>query len=221
MIAQTSFTVPIDLIKEAKRSIPHIDSKLALNKPTGRFFYDPWQIKDEFKDTVWEKILMTLPVPVGEARIIELKDGTCYTSHSDIDDRYHLNIDGQYSFLIDIDSQKMFPTTADGIWYLMNTEPRHVAANFGSISRFQLVIRNLLNDTKLKKPVTVEIRPTCVKPRFEFDDIISPWLNRMNKLSLMTEFSVMQDGVSFKLEHSCIEELEMFPKDKFKISIEQ
>ena len=221
MIKKTLFTVPLELIEEASKSIPQIDSKLTINKPSGRFFYDPWEIKEEFKNTVWEKLINTLPTPLGEARIIELKHGTCYMSHCDIDDRYHQNIEGQYSFLIDVDSQEMFPTVADGIWYTIDTGVRHVAANFGSISRFQLVIRKLLNTPVLNNPVKVEIRPICNNPRFEFDDVVSPWLHKMNKLFLLDDFTILDDGVSFKVERDSLKDLDMFPPNKFKVVIEK
>lgn len=221
MIEKTPFVVSLDLINQASKSIPQIDSKLTINKPLGRFFYDPWEIKEEFKNTVWEKIINTLPAPLGEARIIELKHGTCYMSHCDIDDRYHQNIEGQYSFLIDVDSQQMYPTVADGIWYTIDTGVRHVAANFGSFSRFQLVIRKLLNNPKLTDPVNVEIRPICVNPRFEFDDIVSPWLHKMNKLFLLDDFNILSDGVSFKVDRNSLKDLSIFPTSKFKVTIEK
>lgn len=225
MITVTDYSVPENILKEAQTNIPLIDiseskTYVTLNKPSNRFFYDPWEIKDEFKDTIWEKVLSTLAVPIGEARIIQLQDGSCYMSHTDIDDRYHLNLEGQYSFLIDIDSQKMFPTVTDGKWYFMNTGFRHVAANFGSVRRVQLVVRKLLNDSELIDPVSVKITPIGKSPRFEFDDIVSPWLHNLDKKKMLRDFNILKDGVSFKIEKSCIKDLESFPSDKFKIGIE-
>ncbi len=221
MVEKTPYLVPFGLIEEANRSLPHIDFKVSLNKPTGRFFYDPWIIKDEFKNTVWEELLKTLPGPVGEARIIQLYNGTCYMSHCDIDNRYHLNLEGQYSFLIDIDSQTMYPTVPDGSWYILDTGSRHVAANFGSIFRNQLVVRWLLNDAILINPVSVKIMPICANPRFEFDDIVSPWLHKMNKLKQLVDFTVLDNGVKFKIEQNQISDLDSFPSDKFRIIIEK
>lgn len=219
MIEKTEFSVPLDTVKLAKNSLPQIDFKLSLNKPLGRFFYDRWEIKEELQNTVWETLLNTLPKNIGEARIIELKNGTCYSSHSDIDDRYHLNIDGQYSFLINLDSEEMFKTVKDGNWYKMDASHRHTAANFGSISRYQLVVRILLNDCKLIDPVDIKIKPICDNPRFEFDDIVSPWLNNMNKKFLLNEFKILDDGVSFNIDRSQLTDLELFSKEKFKVEI--
>lgn len=222
MINLTQYSVTDDVLKQAQENIPYIgndDKKLSvvINNPTNNFFYDPWEIKDEFKNTVWETILSTIPAPIGEARIIQLTHGTCYMSHCDIDDRYHLNLEGQYSFLIDIDSQKMFPTVPDGKWYRINAGLRHVAANFGSVRRVQLVVRQLLNNAELTDPVAVKISPICVNPRFEFDDIISPWLHKMNKEFLLRDFEILEDGVRFKLERTHLKDLDLFPKEKFKI----
>ena len=115
----------------------------------------------------------------------------------------------------------MFPTTADGKWYVINTGIRHVAANFGSVSRTQLVVRHLLNRSTETNLVSVKIMPTCVNPRFEFDDIVSPWLHSMNELGKLDQFRVHEDGVSFKLSATNIADLDMFPSDKFKIIVDK
>jgi hypothetical protein len=221
MITKTPFTAPIEVIENAKMSMMDVDFRTSLNEPSDRFFYDSWVIKKEFEGTAWETILNTLPSPIGEARIIKLQHGTCYMSHCDIDDRYHLNIEGQYSFLIDIDSQRMYQTTADGYWYIMDTGIHHVAANFGSIDRLQLVVRQLLNDADLNDPVSVEIRPICENPRFEFDDIVSPWLNKINKLYLLKNFTVFKEGVRFQIEREILKDLDLFSKEKFNIVVEK
>jgi hypothetical protein len=220
MLQTLPYTVDLKLLKEAQCSIPSVDSKLTINQPTGNFFYDPWEIKEEFKGTVWEKILSTLPLDLGEARIIVLGNGTTYMSHTDIDDRYHLSLKGQYSFLISIDDEKMYPTVADGQWYEMNTGLRHVAANFGSYERIQLVIRKLLNNPTLENYTSVTIKPICKNPRFEFDDIVSPWLNKINKQHVMSNFKILNDGVSFNLDSSLVNKLDFIPTDKFKVIVE-
>jgi hypothetical protein len=87
-----------------KVNIPKFDGlfqgfKTPLNEPTGNFFYDPWLIKDKYVGTVWEKLLASLPQPHGEARVIIMEPGSSYMAHSDIDNRWHLNIQGDYSYL--------------------------------------------------------------------------------------------------------------------------
>lgn len=129
MLTKLDYTVSLDLLQDAAQSLPLADSKSTINGPTGRFFYDPWMIKPEYKNTIWEKILSSLPFNVGEARLITLLPGQCYQSHSDIDDRYHLNIVGSDSFLIDLDNKELDEIVQDGHWYEMDASPRHSAAN--------------------------------------------------------------------------------------------
>lgn len=219
MLKTLPYTVTPSLISELEEFVPSADYKITLNEPNGNFFYDPWSIKLEYKGTVWERILNTLPIPFGEARLITLTNGTTYMSHTDIDDRYHLNLKGQYSYLIDIDNEKMFPTTLDYQWYEMDTSRRHVAANFGSYDRVQIVIRKLLQNATLKDFRKIKISPICINPRFEFDDIISPWLNLVNKRNLMANFNILKDGVEFNLDSNILNELEFIPNDKFKVFI--
>ena len=219
MLHTLPYTVDSTLLNEAQGSVPAVESKLTINQPTGNFFYDPWEIKEEFKGTVWETLLNTLPLDIGEARIIVLGNGTTYMSHTDIDDRYHLSLKGQYSFLINVDDEKMYPTVADGQWYEMNTGLRHVAANFGSYDRAQLVVRKLLNNPTLENYTTITIKPTCENPRFEFDDLISPLLNKINKQHLINNFSILQDGVSFNLKTDAINELDSIDRNKFNIQL--
>ena len=66
---------------EAQQTVDLNNFKLSFNKPTKSFFYDPWVIKDEFKNTVWERLLEYLPNDIGEARVIVLQPGACYNSH--------------------------------------------------------------------------------------------------------------------------------------------
>jgi hypothetical protein len=219
MLQTLPYTVDSTLLNEAQSSVPSVDSKLTINQPTGNFFYDSWEIKEEFKGTVWETLLNTLPLDIGEARIIVLGNGTTYMSHTDIDDRYHLSLKGQYSFLINVDDEKMYPTVADGQWYEMNTGLRHVAANFGSYDRVQLVIRKLLNNPTLENCTTVTIKPICENPRFEFDDLISPLLNKLNKQQLINDFNILQDGVSFNLNTNAITQLDSIDRNKFNIQL--
>ena len=154
MLHTLPYTVDPTLLNEAQGSIPSVESKLTINQPTGNFFYDPWEVKEEFKGTVWETLLNTLPLDIGEARIIALAHGTTYMSHTDIN---------------------------------------------------------------LKNYSNITIKPVCENPRFEFDDLISPWLNKINKQHLINNFSILQDGVSFNLDIDAIHELDNIDIDKFKV----
>lgn len=197
MLKATNYLVPKELLENAKHSIPNIDFRLTINKPTGNFFYDPWVVRDEFKNTVWESILNTLPEPMGEARLIVLEPGKAYQSHSDIDDRFHLNIAGDNrSYLINLDDLKMHPTKLDYTWYDLDASPRHSAVNFGEFDRIQLVVRKLLHRNTLSNPVRIKISGD----RFEFDDRISKLLNNLNKNGYISDFSIEGESVCLSME---------------------
>jgi hypothetical protein len=220
MLRKINYTIPLEILQDAQKLIPEIDFRSTLNQPTGRFFYDPWKIKEEFKGTIWEKIIDTIPNPIGEARLIVLKHGTCYHSHSDIDDRYHINIVGQYSFLINLDKEEMYKTETDGQWYEMDASPRHSASNFGNIDRIQLVIRKLLIDNDLENPCPIKIVTTETnlgKARYVFDNTISSWLNIANKKKIISKFNYKEDEVSFEIEKKFISELNDLLPENFQI----
>jgi len=216
MISKTNMIVPKELFNTIVDIVPHVEGKFVLNEPTGRFFYDSWTIKEEFKGTAWESLLAMLPAH-GEARLIYLKSATCYTTHSDIDDRYHLNLKGGYSYLIDLDNQQMYPVSQDHVWYDMNAGVRHTATNFGYCDRVQLVVRKLLLDNKLSNPVTIRISSNIrdlEMARFIFDDTISPWLNNANKKHIISDFKLSGYDVIFNMEESFISSLlEILPKE--------
>lgn len=210
-------------LKDIYSAIDDVDEeffKKTLNTPSGNFFYDPWKLKEEYKGTVWEKILSALPDHIGEARIIKLSHGKCYQSHADIDDRYHLTLQGQYSYIVNLDLDEMYKTEVDGNWYYLSGEPRHIAANYGYIERIQLVVRRLLFKHTLADPVNVEIAPGNIDiayARFRFDNLISSWLNQGNVQGWLTNFSKTSTGCSFDLEKNKLQELKNLTKDEFKI----
>lgn len=187
------------------------ETKNILNTPTGDFFYDPWVIKKEYKNTPWEEILNSLNVDKGEARIIKLNYGSCYMSHADIDDRYHLNLQGTNSFLVDLDNQKMYPTVKDFIWYEMNTSKRHSAVNFGDVDRYQLVVRKLLQNNILADPVKLKfiVKKPVFNLRYIFDNSVSVWLNQANKIGIITDFQrPTEDEIYLTIEKNKIQELQ-------------
>jgi hypothetical protein len=222
MFTKSQYFVESNLISDANKEIPNIDFRLTLNNPTGDFFYDAWEIKAEFKDTVWDKILKVLPGPIGEARLIKLQPGNCYRSHSDIDDRWHLAISGSKSIFLDLDNDKVFPNHIDLFWYSIDTSFRHSAANVGHDDRIQLVVRKLL-----KKPVSVGFKNIIiiaddnVKARYIFDDTISPWLNKECKLGNIDQFQIVNEKqVSFKLAEFKVSELLNTCPSSFRINYE-
>lgn len=202
MLTVTNYTINPLLLQEAIEHLPEGGMKTTINQPTGNFFYDVWELKEEYKGTVWEDIYQSLPVDKGEARIITLSPAQCYQSHADIDDRYHLNISGEDCYLIDLAHSRLHKLNQDGIWYDMNAGYTHTATNFGRVNRVQLVVRKLLRTHYIDNPVTVNLISTIRNPddaRFLFDKHISPWLNSANKLGVITDFEHSAPYVRFKM----------------------
>jgi hypothetical protein len=222
MFYKTGLSVDSSILDLAIQSIPNIDFRLALNQPTGRFFYDKWKIKKEFENTPWESILNSLPDDIGEARLIKLDPGTNYRSHADIDDRYHLSIISDRSFYINLEDNVMYLMPSDGNWYMAHAGIRHSAVNFGFKSRIQLVVRKLLNPgTHIKSPIKLKINPieATENIRFIFDDTISPFLNKYSKEGLITDFEWENFEVKLTLDSNLLEELQSIASPTFKVSL--
>ena len=220
MLTPTNYTVDPKLYQEACNHLPKGAMKTTINTPTGDFFYDPWIIKDEYKGTVWETLYNSLPVVKGEARIIILDPGQCYQIHADIDDRYHLNILGDNSYLIDLVREQMYPLSQDGIWYDMDASFLHTATNFGRKARVQLVVRKLLKKNKLSNPVEVALATSMDNTnhaRFLFDNTLSPWLNEANKLGFINDFSQGNVAITFNIEQNKLESFKRILPEEFKI----
>lgn len=190
---------------EIFKSLPILElPKTQLNKPNGDFFYDAWQLKDEFKRPAIVDLFDQLG-SVGEARIIVLEPGESYCAHADIDDRYHLTLQGEHSYLYDLKNLKMYPTEVDNTVYVMDAGRIHSAANLGYKSRIQLVIRKLLNKAELKDPCVVKV--TVNNPpynlRYLFDNSFSIVLNRLNKQGCMNKFKkISETEISFAIERT-------------------
>ena len=220
MLTPTNYTVDSKLFQEACTHLPTGAIKTTINQPTGSFFYDPWILKDEYKGTVWETLYNSLPITKGEARIIILDPGQCYQIHADIDDRYHLNILGDNSYLIDLVRETMHPLSQDGIWYDMDASFLHTATNFGRRARVQLVVRKLLKNNKLKNPVEVTLATSIENPnyaRFLFDNTMSPWFNDANKAGHINNFSQGSVSINFNIEQDKLESFKRILPEEFKI----
>jgi len=220
MLTHTNYTTDPKLFQEACSQLPKAGMRTTINRPTGDFFYDSWVLKDEYKNTVWETLYNSLPVVKGEARIIILDPNQCYQRHADIDDRYHLNILGENSYLIDLVRDIMHPLAQDGIWYDMDASFLHTAANFGRRARIQLVVRKLLKKNQLKNPVDVAVTTTMTNAdhaRHIFDNTVSPWLNGANKAGYIVNFSHSSTFVKFSVEQDKIDSLKHILPDEFRL----
>lgn len=221
MLEKTKFTVDINLIDKSLENFSSDTFRTAINKPTGNFFYDPWEIKEEFFNTSWHKMISVLPKDsIGEARIIILKPNTCYQTHADIDDRYHLNLTGYKSYLINLETDELYELVKDGIWYDMDAGKIHTAANFGYEDRIQLVVRKLLKKNILKNPKRVKIvteLKNLEMARFLFDAHISPFLNKTNKEGIFSNFSYEDHAVNFDFEDERLVDIEKILPNEFQL----
>ena len=214
MLVKTQYTVSIDdmpLLEKGKHD---------LTAPSGDFFYDPWILLEEYKNTVWESIWNSLPIDAGQARVIVMESPSCYTQHADIDDRYHLNLSGDQDYLIDLGNQQMHKLVKDGVWYTMDAGRLHTAISVGEHTRMQLVVRKLLTRNILKNSVSVKIAAGGSNPRYSFDNIISVWLNRASKNKTISNFKQSEASVYFDVEQSSLEELKSIVLKEFKFNIQ-
>lgn len=221
MMSPLPFRVPIDVIDDAVETVIHSQGKFDISLPTGDPFYDPWELKEEYKGGAWEIIWNSLPTVFGQARVISLDSPSCYTQHADIDDRYHLNLFGDQSYLIDLENKHMFKLEKDGVWYEMNAGILHTAINIGEHKRLQLVVRKLLKRNVLKSPKAVSITVGGENPRYHFDNVLSSWLNHASKIGTITNFKREELKIDFDVEDSIIDELTKIIPNDFKLEVEK
>lgn len=204
MIQNTKYTVSLDDIAGVMGDVYDI-GKFNISEQTGSFFYDPWQLKPEFLGTAWETIWNSLPDPKGQGRIIILESPSCYTSHADIDNRWHLNLCGDEAYLIDLEKEEMFKTVLDGKWYDMDAGVPHTAMNIGAEIRAQLVVRKLLPKNIINDPKRVRISGVEGNVRYAFDKHLSPWLNRAaNNTKIISNVKVVKQGIEFDIEKGLV-----------------
>lgn len=218
MLRQTAYSIDTNIIDSL---LPDIfdNGKHDITYPTGNFFYDPWELKPEFKNTPWEELWNSLPGDKGQARVIIMDSPSCYTQHADIDDRYHLNIINGKDYLIDLDECEMHPLITDGIWYEMDASKLHTAISVGERHRVQVVVRKLLKKNILTDTRKVKIDIKGNQPRYAFDNSLSPWLNNANKNGLIANFKAHETQVTFDVEHSSLSDLLYCVPHEFNIEV--
>lgn len=221
MITKQIWVCPDGLIEQALKEHPVTGEGTVLNEPTGDFFYDRWEIKDLYKDTIWQQVLDTLPMSIGQARIIKLEPGESYMAHADIDNRWHLNLTGEQAYLIDLDEKVMHQCVRDNRWAYMDAGQIHVAANYGSTPRLQLVVREPLRNSRQPKDlVSINIEAAYEQHdfRYKFDNIFSSFLNKANQKYKLADFAHTTFSLSFKLERELLEEFEKLITPEFKVT---
>lgn len=198
---------------------------LQMHTTNNNFFYGERQLLDRYKGTEFERLWNSLESP-GEAQIQVLDRGRCYIGHCDVDDRYHITLFGNNSYLIDIEKNNLFPTEIDNTVWFLETSTKHTAANFGTVPRVQLVIRKLLNKNKLKNPIPVflhlQSEDTHFKnaARYKFDTMVQSFINiGINKNKTVDQFkgdlaTASSDvAVYFEIEQDCLADVEQLASD--------
>jgi len=221
MITKQIWVCPEGLIEQALKEHPVTGEGTVLNEPTGDFFYDRWEIKDLYKDTIWQQVLDTMPMSIGQARIIKLAPGESYMAHADIDNRWHLNLTGEQAYLIDLDNKVMHECVRDNRWAYMDTSRIHAATNYGSIPRLQLVVREPLR--RSRQPVdlinvSMEAAYEQHDFRYKFDKVFSPFLNCANQKYKLADFAHTTFSLKFKLERELLDEFEKLITPEFKVT---
>lgn len=168
--------------------------RLDLNSPSGKFFNDPWIIKDEFKGTPLGNVLESLG-NIGQARLLKLESAESYTAHTDPDDRIHLAIvTNPYSYLIDFTTEQMHHIPADGrVWY-MDTSRTHIAANWGPKVRIHLNVRVLLPHFDQTRPgIRITLLGNSVEWKQDSYIEIMGFINQQIKNGTVTGFEGVSD----------------------------
>lgn len=182
-----------------------------LNRPTGHWLYDPYVIANEWRNTEFERLLESIPMPIGEARLMKLSFGECYSAHADVDDRLHINlVSNDQSYLIDLNESKMYQLNTDGKLYRMNGGKIHTAVNFGSTDRIQLVIRIPLKRYTQKDFVTktIEFLDPAFNLRYILDNHISSYINWAIKNKEIGYFNpISETKIEFHLAPDCLQKL--------------
>lgn len=115
--------------------------RIILNKSDSGLFTGKYTTLPEFQNTALGTMLEELG-EIGEARLLLLDSGDSYTAHTDPDDRYHLVIEtNPYSYIMDIEQEKLIHLPADGTVWHMDTSKKHLAGNFGGTPRIHLNVR--------------------------------------------------------------------------------
>ena len=204
---------------DSSRLLPYLENikwdesnRCNLNRPTGHWLYDPYEIIDSWRGTEVETLLNNIPYKIGEARLMKLDPGQCYRAHADIDDRYHLNlISNNECYLIDLTGQKLYPITSDNEIYKMDGSCIHTAVNFGSTPRVQLVIRIPLERSTLINPIMILLKfnDPPINLRYLLDHEFSPWVNLAIKKCEIGYFDyVSKTEFKFLIEKESLQEMQ-------------
>lgn len=131
----------LDEIQYQTSQLPWDSKRIVLNKSDNGLFTGKYTTLPKFQNTALGLVLEELG-EIGEARLLLLESGDSYTAHTDPDDRIHLVIEtNPYSYIMDIEQERMVHLPADGTVWHMDTGKKHLAGNYGGTPRIHLNVR--------------------------------------------------------------------------------
>lgn len=144
MLQKTRYTFDIQPIIEQVTHL-NVNERLALNYTLdGDLFGGEYITYPQYVNTPLGNVLDSIE-DIGEARLLPLGQTESYHAHRDPDDRYHLSIiTNSYSYLADLEDNRLYHLPADGQLWLMDTSILHSAVNLTGQRRIQLNIRKKL-----------------------------------------------------------------------------
>ena len=182
----------LDEIQYQVSQLAWTSKRIVLNKSDQGLFTGKYTTLPKFQNTALGAILEELG-EIGEARLLLLESGESYTAHTDPDDRIHLAIEtNPYSYIMDIDEQKMIHLPADGTVWKMDTSKKHLAGNYGGTPRIHLNVRAKLPNYNGKGYlIKIEGGDIDWKQQLYMDTM--SYLNKANKAGLIQGIEKVSD----------------------------
>jgi hypothetical protein len=202
------------------------NKRIVLNKSDGGLFTGAYTTLPEYENTPLGQFLNDLSWvagDIGEARLLFLESGDSYTAHTDPDDRYHLVIKtNPYSYIMDIDEQRMIHLPADGTVWHMDTSKKHLAGNYGGTTRIHLNVRSKLpNYTGNGIHLKIEGGAVDWKQALYMDTM--SYINQSVKLGLITGIEKVNDReLLLNTDHEVLENIKnIVLKNNFDVTIQR
>ena len=202
------------------------NKRIVLNKSDGGLFTGAYTTLPEYENTPLGQFLNDLSWvagDIGEARLLFLESGDSYTAHTDPDDRYQLVIKtNPYSYIMDIDEQRMIHLPADGTVWHMDTSKKHLAGNYGGTTRIHLNVRSKLpNYTGNGIHLKIEGGAVDWKQALYMDTM--SYINQSVKLGLITGIEKVNDReLLLNTDHEVLENIKnIVLKNNFDVTIQR
>lgn len=220
LLKDTNIKFSNNIIQELLEMFENSNEKTIIcTDETRNKYYEPAVLLDSYKGTAIETVLNTIPETVSLLAIIIQDPGDSYPIHTDIQDRYHLNIKSKHSYFLDFEENKLMPIHTDGKLYVMDTGIYHSASNYGNERRIQLGAAKMLTPKNIKKPqpVMIEFLGEVTQQDYYFNYYIMPWLNKADKKNIIDNYNRPKNNkMFFTIEKEFIKEIDNICTKYFK-----